>query len=180
MSVTPNANQLHVLGVSGSLRAGSFNRALLVAAQGLAPAGMEIAIFVEAEGDPEPVLALKSALRAADALLLASPEYNYSVSGVLKNALDWASRPPSQSPLTGKPVAILGASTGAFGTARGQHHLRQVCQATGMLTMPRPEVMIPRAQEKYDAEGRLTDDVTLRYLRVFLQGLADWVLRLRA
>src|SRR5205814_8833807 len=123
-------------GIAGSLRTGSYNRALLRAAQELAPAGLELLTFdlapiplydgdVEAQGDPEPVGALKTAIRDADALLIVTPEYNYGVPGVLKNAIDWASRPPGQSPLNGKPAALMGATPGMTGTARAQLQIRQ-------------------------------------------------------
>src|SRR5882672_4988864 len=132
----PARAKLSVLGIAGSLRAASFNRSLLRAAQELAPAGMTITAFdlapiplynadVEATGDPEPVAALKSAIRQADALLIATPEYNFGVPGVLKNAIDWASRPPRGSAMQGKPVAIMGATPGGWGTARSQMQLRQ-------------------------------------------------------
>lgn len=126
------------LGIPGSLRSGSYNRALLRAARELAPEGMGIDTFelhdvppyngdVEAEGDPRPVVALKQAIREADALLIATPEYNRGLPGVLKNAIDWASRPPLASPLARKPAAVMGASTGMGGTARAQEQLRRAC-----------------------------------------------------
>lgn len=182
--------QLRVLGIAGSLRAGSYNRALLRAAQELAPEGMEIATFdlapippynadVERQGLPEPVAALKAAIRGADALLIATPEYNRSVSGVLKNALDWASRPPTDSPLNGKPVAIMGASTGSYGTVRAQEHLRLFCTATNMLPLNRPELYVARAEDKFDAEGRLTDAKTRNRVGKLLQALVEWTLLLQ-
>jgi chromate reductase len=134
---------------------------------------------VQAQGDPGPVVALKAAIREADALLIATPEYNYSIPGVLKNAIDWASRPPDMSPLNGKPVAIMGVSTGSFGTARAQMHLRQVCVLTNMLPLNRPEVLVFRAQEKFDAEGQLMDETTRQFVRTLLEGLAEWTSRLR-
>ena len=179
---------LHVLGIAGSLRASSHNRALLRAAQELAPRDMTIVTFeldaippynadVEAQGFPEPVVAFKAAIAAADALLIATPEYNHSVPGVLKNALDWASRPPGKSPLDGKPAAILGASTGAIGTARAQQHLRLVCSYVNLLVMNLPEVFVARAQDKFDANGRLTDEPTRQFLARFLQVFQQWVAR---
>ena len=182
---------LRVLGIPGSLRAGSFNRALLRAAVELAPAGMEITIFdglgavplydadVEAKGDPAPVAALKTAIREAGALLIATPEYNYSVPGVLKNAIDWASRPPGKSVLNGKPAAILGASPGGTGTARAQLALRQSFVFTDTPTVLRPEVLVPRAHEKIDAQGRLTDEPTRQSIRKLLEALVQWEARLR-
>ena len=181
---------LRVLGIAGSLRAGSFNRALLRAAQELAPVGMEIRAFdiaeiplyngdVEARGDPEPVTALKAAIREADALLIATPEYNYGVPGVLKNAIDWASRPPDKTPLRGKPAAIMGASPGPHGTVRAQLQLRQTFVFTQTPALLAPEVLIARAHEKFDQEGGLTDEATRGYVRKLLEALRDWTLRLR-
>ncbi|MBU0496197.1 MAG: NAD(P)H-dependent oxidoreductase [Chloroflexi bacterium] len=180
---------LQVLGIAGSLRQGSYNRALLRAAQELAPAGMTITVLdlapiplynadVQALGDPAPVVALKTAIRLADALLIATPEYNYSIPGVLKNAIDWASRPPAESPLRGKPLGIMGASTGSFGTVRAQLHLRQVCVFTQMLQLAKPEVLVTRARAKFDAEGQLADEDTREHVRRLLEALAEWTRRL--
>ena len=182
---------VRVIGIAGSLRAGSFNRALLRAATELAPEGMEIRTFdiapiplyngdVEEKGDPEPVTALKAAIREADALLVATPEYNYGVPGVLKNAIDWASRPPDKTPLRGKPAAIMGATIGAHGTVRAQLQLRQAFLFTGTHALLSPEVLVTRAQEKFDNEGRLTDEATRAYVRKLLEALRDWTRRLRA
>jgi chromate reductase len=180
---------ISVLGIAGSLRAGSFNRGLIRAAAELAPAGMEVHLFerfaeiplfnedVEAKGDPEPVVAFKTAIRAADALLIATPEYNYSIPGVLKNAIDWASRPAANSVLAGKPAAIVGATPGPQGTARAQTVLRQSFVFTQTCAMLRPELYLPRAHEKFDAQGRLTDEPTREQLRKVLQALAEWVAR---
>jgi chromate reductase len=181
---------VQVLGFAGSLRKGSLNRALLRAAVELAPAGMTIQTFdlsevplydgdVEAQGDPRPVAAFKEAIRAADALLVATPEYNYGVPGVLKNAIDWASRPPAGSVLNDKPAAIMGASPGGFGTARAQLQLRQAFNFTRTLPLPFPEVMVARAAEKFDASGRLTDDKTREFVKSLLVALQKWTLRLR-
>ena len=182
---------LRILGICGSLRAASFNRALLRAAVELAPDGLAITVFeglrtippydadVEAKGDPEPVATFKSAIRDADALLIATPEYNYGVPGVLKNAIDWASRPPGKSVLNGKPAAIMGASQGGTGTARAQLALRQTFVFTDTRALLRPEVLIARAQEKVDASGRLTDEATRKMIRALLEALHDWTSRLR-
>jgi len=181
---------LSVLGVAGSLRRASYNRSLLHAARDLAPPGMSLRTFeldaiplynadVEAAGDPGPVAAFKQAVREADALLVATPEYNYGVPGVLKNAIDWASRPPGKSPLAGKPAAILGASMGQGGTIRAQLQLRQAFLFTEVYALLKPEVAIPRCQEKFDAEGRLTDEATRGQLRKLLEALRDWTLRLQ-
>jgi chromate reductase, NAD(P)H dehydrogenase (quinone) len=180
-----------VLGVAGSLRAGSFNRSLLRAAIELAPAGMEIGTFeglgeippynadVEAAGEPAPVAAWKDAIRNADALLFVTPEYNYGIPGVLKNAFDWASRPAGKSPLNRKPAGIMGVSGGNSGTARAQLALRQSFVFTETYGMLRPEVLVPRGAEKFDAEGRLTDERTREAVRKFLEAFRLWIGRFR-
>jgi chromate reductase, NAD(P)H dehydrogenase (quinone) len=181
---------LTVLAFAGSLRRGSYNRALVHAAREVAPPGMAVSIFeiddiplyngdVEAAGDPEPVARFKQAIREADGLLIATPEYNHGVPGVTKNAIDWASRPPRQAPLEGKPVAILGASPGITGTARGQSQLRQAFEFTNSYCMPQPEILVYRAHEKFDAEGRLTDEKTREYLGKFLVAFGQWIHRVR-
>jgi chromate reductase len=181
-------DKVQVLGVAGSLRQGSYNRALLRAAQGLAPEEMEIRIFdnetltqippynedLRQQGEPETVEILKREVEWADALLFAVPEYNHSMSGVLKNAIDWASRPPSESPLDGKPIAIMGASVGRSGTARAQMHFRQVCVFTNMLPLNKPSVQVTNAADKFDADGQLIDENTRRYVRRLTQALLDW------
>ncbi|HEX6748302.1 MAG TPA: NADPH-dependent FMN reductase [Longimicrobium sp.] len=181
---------LVVCGIAGSLRRGSYNHALLREARELAPEGMELRIFdrmaeiplfnedVEAAGDPEPVRALKRAIAEADALLIATPEYNHGVPGVLKNAIDWASRPAPGSVLAGKPAAIFGASPGIVGTARAQSQLRQSLVFTDTPTLPQPEVLVYRAHEKFDAEGRLTDETTRRFVGMLLRRLAEWTHRM--
>jgi chromate reductase len=182
-------NELRVLAFAGSLRKGSYNRALLRAAQELAPEDVRIDIFdlidvplyngdVEAEGDPAGVVRLKQAIREVDGVLMATPEYNHGVPGVMKNAVDWVSRPPRDAPLGGKPVAILGASPGLTGTARGQSQLRQAFEFTNSYPMPQPEILVIRAHEKFDAEGRLTDESTRQHLSVFLSAFAAWIRRL--
>ncbi|BAH39229.1 MAG TPA: NAD(P)H-dependent oxidoreductase [Gemmatimonas aurantiaca] len=181
---------LVVCAIAGSLRQASYNRALLRAAQELAPEGMEIRIFdrvgdlplfdqdLEAQGDPEPVVAMRRAIAEADALLIATPEYNHGVPGVLKNAIDWASRPPRGAVLAGKPTAILGASPGVTGTARAQSQLRQTFVFTDTPVLPQPEILVYRAHEKFDAEGRLTDERTREFVGKLLVGLASWTRRL--
>ena len=118
--------------------------------------------------------AFKDAIRAADALLFVSPEYNYGIPGVLKNAIDWASRPPGKSPLNGKPAAIMGASQGTGGTIRMQLALRQAFLFTETHAMLEPEVYVARAQDKFDAEGRLTDEKTRDFVGKFLAALVPW------
>ena len=181
---------VHVLGISGSLRRGSYNTAALLAACETLPDGMTMELYdlsavplynqdVDAAGAPEPVQHLKARIAAADALLIATPEYNHSIPGVLKNAIDWASRPPNRSPLNGKPVAIMGATGGVWGTTRAQVHLRQICFAVNMLLLNRPEVLIAQAGQKFDSDGRLTDETTRQFIRSTLEALAAWTIQLR-
>jgi chromate reductase, NAD(P)H dehydrogenase (quinone) len=178
------AAKVHALGFSGSLRKGSFNAAVLRAAVEMAPPELEIETFdlhgiplydgdLEAQGMPEPVRRFRERIKAADALLIITPEYNYSMPGVIKNAIDWASRPPEQ-PFAGKPVAIAGASAGFFGTARAQYHLRQTCVFLDMLPLNKPEVFIGGASTKVDAAGRLTDESARASLRALLEALVAW------
>ena len=135
---------------------------------------------VEAQGDPEGVAAFKQAIGNADAVLFATPEYNHGVPGVMKNAIDWASRPPQGAPLGGKPVAIIGASPGITGTARGQSQLRQAFEFTNSYAMPQPELLVFKAHEKFDAEGRLTDEATRQFLGRFLAAFLAWTLRFKS
>lgn len=182
----PTGGELRVLGVCGSLRRGSFNRGLLNAALDLAPPDMRISIYpdigdiplynfdVEQAGVPAAVERFKSAIAEADALLIATPEYNYGTTGVLKNAIDWASRPPQGTPLRRKPVGLIGASRGRSGTIRAQLHLRQVFIFTESYVMLRPEVLVQMAPEKFDDAGRLTDEPTREFLRKHLEALVEW------
>jgi chromate reductase len=189
MTDTGSPRPLRVLGFAGSLRAASYNRMLLRAAVELAPEGMEIEIFdiggiplfnedVEAAGTPPAVEAFREAIRHADALLIATPEYNHGVPGVLKNAVDWASRPPRKAALAGKPAAVFGASPGATGTARAQTQLRASFVFTDTPVLPQPEVLVFRAHEKFDADGRLSDEPTRAFVARLLVALADWTRRL--
>jgi chromate reductase len=183
---------IRVLGIPGSLRKGSFNRGLLRAAGEMLPEGMTLDVYelhavplyngdVEAAGLPEPVQELQRRIEAADALLFATPEYNYSMAGVLKNAIDWASRPsparPAQ-PFNGKPVAMMGAGAGMMGTGRAQYHLRQTCVFLTMLPLNKPEVFVAAAATKFDASGRLTDETARTVIRQLLEALAAWTRRL--
>ena len=131
---------------------------------------------MRAEGFPPPVVALRAAIKAADGLLIATPEYNYSIPGVLKNTIDWASRPPEQ-PFDGKPIGIIGASGGMLGTARAQYHLRQCFVFLNGYVMNRPEVMIGSAQGKFGPDGSLTDVATRDFLTAHLAAFRDWVIR---
>ncbi len=170
-----SAQPLRILAISGSLRRLSYNTAALRAAQELTPAGLTISLAgpldlpiydtdVEATGWPAPVAALRDQVEAADAILVATPEYNYSMPGGLKNAFDWLSRPAGKSPLRGKPMAIIGASTGMVGTARAQMQLRQVAFYNAMPVLASAEVLIAHAEERFDEQGRLTDAATLEHL----------------
>lgn len=172
---------MKVLGISGSLRKASYNSMALRAAQKLAPAGMEISIAdisqipvfnddVRAAGEPAPVTALKAQIRAADAVLIVTPEYNFSIPGGLKNALDWMSRPP-EPPLGGKPVAIMGAATGPVGTARVQYHLRQVLVFLDTFTVNKPEVFISNCASKFNEQGELTDETAIKLIGELLASL---------
>jgi chromate reductase, NAD(P)H dehydrogenase (quinone) len=179
---------IQILGIAGSLRKNSFNKALLRAALELVPKEARLETF-DLEGippfnqdlesaPPEKVKAFKSKIRAADALLIATPEYNYSIPGVLKNAIDWASRPYGDNALDGKPVAFMGASIGMLGTARSQYHLRQVCVFLDMHPLNRPEVMVPFVADKVDPDGQLTDAKTREKIGELLGSLVAWTKRL--
>ena len=173
-----------ILGISGSLRQASYNTALLRAAEELMRTNMFMEIFdlsplpmfsQKLENPfPESVVHFRVRLAQADAVLIATPEYNASISGVLKNAIDWASRPP-QNPLNGKPVAIMGASKGNFGTLRAQLHLRQILTHVGALPLGKPEVLVARAEQVFNAEGKLVDPATGGYLQDLLTALASWI-----
>ena len=179
---------IRILGIAGSLRRESYNRAALRAATKLAPEGAVLETF-DLDGIPgfnqddeqnpsQKVGDLKRQIRAADAILFVTPEYNYSVPGLLKNAIDWASRPEGDSAWNGKPVAITGASVGALGTARAQYHLRQMFVFLNMFPINRPEVMIMNAGARFDEGGNLTDQGTKDLIRQLLQSLAEWTRRL--
>ncbi|HEV2110475.1 MAG TPA: NAD(P)H-dependent oxidoreductase [Gammaproteobacteria bacterium] len=180
---------IKVLGMAGSLRKGSYNKLTLRAATELKPADMEIESFdiasiplydedLRERGFPPAVQELREKIRAADALLIVTPEYNYSMPGVLKNAIDWASRPPSQ-PFDDKPVAIMGASVSKLGTARAQYHLRQTAVFLNMHLINKPEVMISGAANVFDASGRLTDEAARKLIAELLANLAVWSARLK-
>ena len=179
---------IRILGIAGSLRRESYNRAALRAAAELVPEGATLDVVEldgipgfnqdEEQNPPQTVVELKRRVREADAILFVTPEYNYSVPGVLKNAIDWASRPYGDSAWSGKPVAIMGASVGAIGTARAQYHLRQIFVFLDMHAINQPEVMIGNASERFDAEGRLTDETSRELVRKLLQNLVDWTRRI--
>jgi chromate reductase len=176
------AKKISILGFA------SYNRALLSAALELAPESAALEIF-DLDGippfnqdmenvPPGRVKEFKSRIRLADAILIATPEYNYSVPGVLKNAIDWSSRPPGDNAFDGKPVALMGASTGMLGTARAQYHLRQTFVILNAHPLNRPEVMVPFAQDKIDGNGKLTDQKTRDKIREMLESLVAWTRRL--
>lgn len=182
--------KVKVLGISGSIRKNSFNSGLLRAAKEVQPENMEIDIYSLSElplynedknagNGPEPVKQFKQKLAEADSLLFAVTEYNYSVSGVLKNAIDWASRPLKNSPINGKPFAMMGAG-GALGTARAQYHLRQIAVFTNMFTFNKPELMVPRAAEKFDENGNLKDDEIKEKIKALLDALYDWTMKFKS
>ena len=183
-------NTINVLGFAGSLRQKSHNRNLLNAAGTVLPVGMNLQIFdlidiplfnqdVEAEGIPESVMAFREAMKAADALLIATPEYNWSIPGVLKNALDWVSRkgPDAQSPLDGKTVAVMGAG-GGYGTMRAQMHLREILAHNRLYVLPHPQMMVAKAWTHFDADGNLTDETTRDRLGSLLLELREFTLKL--
>ena len=184
------SDPVRILGIAGSLRRQSYNRAALRAAVDLVPPGtlLEIADISglpgfnqdDEQNPPAKVVELKKQIRAADAILIVTPEYNYSIPGVLKNAIDWASRPYGDSAWSGKSVAVMGASTGAIGTARAQYHLRQCFVFLNMHPLNQPEVMIANAPERFDAQGSLTHEPTKQIIRHLLENLVAWTLRLRA
>ncbi len=184
------AEKVKILGIVGSLRKDSYNKLVLKAAQALAPDDTEIVIAdldgiplfnQDEERNPSPkVTEFKKKIQAADAILFVTPEYNYSVPGVLKNAIDAASRPYGESAWHGKPVAVMGASVGTLGTARAQYHLRQIFVFLNMYAVNQPEVMIANASQKFDNEGNLTDDVAANLITQLLTNLRDWTRKLKA
>jgi chromate reductase len=179
---------LKILGFAGSLRKGSYNKALLRAALELLPEGVDLEIF-DLEGIPpfnqdmedqpvEKVKEFKAKIRAADAILIATPEYNYSIPGVLKNAIDSASRPYGDNAFEHKPVAMMGASVSMIGSARAQYHLRQCFVFLSCFALNHPEVMVPFAHEKIDKDGRVTDEKTRELIVELIEGLVTWTKRL--
>jgi chromate reductase len=179
-----------IVAFAGSLRKGSYNRALIEAAAEQAPEGMTVEPIeigslpfynadVEAKGDPPAVTTFKAALAAADGLLIATPEYNDGLPGVLTNAMDWGSRLPGRAPLIGKPVAVMGASPSQAGTARAQLHLRQILNHVQARVLPPPELLVAKAHERFDQELRLTDEVTRKVLGDLLVRFGRWIERER-
>lgn len=180
---------VNILAIPGSLRRASYNKSALKAAEALCPQSARLEIF-ELDGippfsedlesnPPARVALLKQKVRAADAILFATPEYNYSVPGVLKNAIDWASRPYGDSAWSGKPAAIMGASVGRLGTARAQYHLRQMFVFLNMFPLNQPEVMIANAAQMFDKQGNLIDEATKQHIQKLLEALVSWTKHLR-
>lgn len=185
-----DSTRLTVLGICGSLRRASYNRMALREAQKLVPADMTVEVFeslgqiplydedLEKQGLPAPVQDLRSRIKAADALLLVTPEYNYSIPGVLKNAIDWASRPPEQ-PFRDKPMAIMSAGPGAMAGVRCQYHLRQCFVYMDAKILNQPEVFIGNAPQKFAEDGTLKDEATSKIIAKLLEGLRAWTMRLQ-
>lgn len=182
--------KIKILGIAGSLRKQSYNRGVLRAAVELAPDGAEIEVFEldgipgfnqdDEQNPPAKVAELKQKIRDADAILFVTPEYNYSIPGVLKNAIDWASRPYGDSAWNGKPAAIMGASIGGIATARAQYHLRQMMVFLNMFPINQPEVMVGNCTDKFDDQGNLTDGETRDFIRKQLEALIEWTRRVNA
>lgn len=181
--------QVNILGFAGSLRQGSYNKALLRAATELVPQDANLEIF-DLEGIPpfnqdleksmpQKVKEFKAKIKSADAILMVTPEYNYSIPGVLKNAIDWASRPYEENSFTGKPVAVMSASTGMLGGARAQYHLRQVLVFLDMYPINKPEVFLTFANQKFDDKGRLTDEKAKELIKELLTALVGWTRKLQ-
>jgi chromate reductase len=182
------AESYDILAISGSLRSGSFNTGLLRAVAAMAPETLKLDIVTprgvplydgdaeDEHGIPSVVEELKDRVRAADGVIIATPEYNFSIPGVLKNMIDWLSRGPNQ-PFNGKHLGIIGASTSMVGTARAQYHLRMVLQALNGLVMPRPEIFLAQAKDKFAPDGRLADEATTKVIGVWLKHFEPWVRR---
>ena len=178
---------INVVALVGSLRRESHNKALAQTAQSVAPDKMKVTIWplddipvynndVEVEqGFPAAVAAMRDALAAADGIIFATPEYNGSVSGVLKNAIDWASR---GGLLANKPVATMSGSPGALGATKAQEHLRQICLHLGMYVLPRPTIAVPQFHNKI-ADGAVTDEATQGFIRQQMEAFYDWILKLK-
>src|SRR5882762_3363737 len=182
------SSHVRILGIAGSFRRGSYNQAALRAAKLLVPANSEIGHFQldgipmfnedDEKRPPASVVELKKRVRSADAVLIVTPEYNYSIPGVLKNAIDWAARPPGDSAWSGKPAAIMGASLAAIGTARAQQHLRQILVALNIFLLNQPEVVIADAAHRFNEDGDLIHEPTKQLIQELLQSLVDWTRQL--
>jgi chromate reductase len=181
------SSHVRILGIAGSLRRGSYNQAALRAAKLLVPENSEIDLFQldgipmfnedNEKSPPSSVVELKKRIRSANAVLIVTPEYNYSIPGILKNAIDWASRPHGDNAWPGKPAAIMGASLGAIGTARAQYHLRQIFVTLNLFTLNQPEVIIADAGHRFDESGNLIHEPTKQLIQELLKNLVDWTRR---
>lgn len=179
------SERVKLLGIAGSLRKRSTNRGALRAAADLLPSGAEMEIFElndippyneDHEKDPPAIIPeFKKKIRDADAIVFVTPEYNYSISGVLKNAIDWASRPYGDSAWDGKPAAIMGVSGGAIATARAQYDLRKSMVFLNMHPLNKPEVLIGNSGQKFDADGNLTDETTRDMISRQMKALVETV-----
>ena len=185
-----NKKPFRILALAGSLRQGSYNRGLLRAAEELAPAWVEVQFFdigslpffnedVEAAGEPEAVQRFKDAIRNANAVLIATPEYNGAVPGVLANAIDWASRPTGRSVLRNKPVAVMGAVLGRSGSVNAQTALRGVLSRVGAIVVPDPQVLVPQASRLFDEDVNLRDEETREEIRQLVEATAHWCRRVQ-
>jgi len=182
------SSHVRILGMAGSLRRGSYNQGALRAAKLLVPENSEIDLFQldgipmfnedDEKRPPSSVLELKKRIRSADAVLIVTPEYNYSIPGILKNAIDWASRPQGDSAWSGKSAAIMGASLGALGTARAQYHLRQIFVTLNLFPLNQPEVIIADAAHRFDENGNLIHEPTKQLIQALLKNLVDWTRRI--
>lgn len=183
-------NVIKILGFAGSLRQGSFNRHLLKASLDLVPSNAKLEIFdldgipplnQDFEKSPPPkVIEFKAKIKASDAVLIVTPEYNYSIPGVLKNAIDWASRPSGDNSFQGKAAAVMSASTGMLGGARAQYHLRQVFVFLDVHPINKPEVMVSQADQKFDAKGQFSDEKGKELIRTLLKNLVDWTTKIQS
>ena len=183
------SSPITILGIPGSLRKGSFNRMALTAAQKLVPPGTVLEITELSDippfnqddeaNVPEAVTKFKQRIRAADAILFSTAEYNYGIPGVLKNAIDWGTRPQGDNSWSDKPVALMGATPGPFGTSRAQLLMRPLLTFLNMHTVNQPEVLISKAHEKFDTTGNLTDDTTKKLIAKLLENLVSWTERLK-
>ena len=179
------AHQVTILGIAGSLRKQSFNKGALRAAQGLVPPGAKLEIFDiagipgfsqdEERQPPQKVVDFKNRIRAADAILFVTPEYNYGLPGVLKNAIDWASRPYGDSAWNGKPAAIISAALSMGGGVRAQYQLRQSFVFLNVEAVLQPEVAIGNASERFDEQGNLKDETSKKLIGQLLKNLVEKV-----
>jgi len=183
-------NKITILGFAGSLRKGSYNKSLLKASGGLVPDNSVLETF-DLEGIPpfnmdfeqsmpERVKEFKRKIKDADAILIVTPEHNYSIPGILKNAIDWASRPYGDNAFEGKPAAIMSASPGTLGGARAQYHLRQIMVFLNMFPLNKPEIFVTFCSQKFDDKGNLTDEKTKEYIKGMLDALVSWTKKLKA